>query len=58
MTNKKSLNKLIEDIDKKLNEGYNFVDFFLTIGSNPSIFQNEWLYESDLPTLNIKYKDQ
>ena len=58
MTNKKSLNKLIEDIDKKLNEGYNFVDFFLTIGSNPSIFQNEWLYESDLPTLNTKYKDQ
>ena len=47
--------QLIEDIDKKLNEGYNFVDFFLTIGSNPSIFQNEWLYESDLSTLNTKY---
>ena len=58
MINKKPLDKLFKDLEDKLNEGYNFVDYFLTIGSNPSIFQNNWLYESSLSTLNTKYKKE
>ena len=58
MINKKPLDKLFKDLEDKLNEGYNFVDYFLTIGSNPSIFQNNWLYESSLSTLNTKYKEE
>ena len=58
MINKKPLDKLFKDLEDKLNEGYNFVDYFLTIGSNPLIFQNDWLYESSLPTLNTKYKEE
>ena len=57
MTNKKSLDQLSKEINDKLDLGYNLVDYFLTIGSNPSIFQNTWLYESDLNTLNTKYKE-
>ena len=57
MTNKKPLAQLFKNINDKLDLGYNLVDYFITIGSNPSIFQNAWLYESDLNTLNTKYKE-
>ena len=56
MTNKKVPDELFKKIESKLNEGCNFVDYFLTIGSNPSIFKNDWLYESDISILNSKYK--
>ena len=56
MTNKKVPDELFKKIESKLNEGYNFVDYFLTIGSNPSVFKNDWLYESDISILNSKYK--
>ena len=58
MMNKKPSEQLFKNIEDKLNEGYNLVDYFLTIGSNPSIYQNTWLYESDISILNTKYKDQ
>ena len=57
MTNKKPLAQLFKNINDKLDLGYNLVDYFITIGSNPSIFRNAWLYESDLNTLNTKYKE-
>ena len=57
MTNKKSLNQIFNIVEQKLNEGYNLVDYFLTIGVNPSIFKNTWLYESDISILNTKYKE-
>ena len=58
MNNRKSKEIISKEIESKLNEGYNFVDYFLTIGSNPSIFQNTWLYQSDIYTLNTKYKEK
>ena len=58
MRNKKPKEVLTKEIESKLNEGYNFVDYFLTIGTNPSIFQNSWLYQSDLTILNSKYKEK
>ena len=58
MINKKPSEQSFKNIEDKLNEGYNLVDYFLTIGSNPSIYQNTWLYESDISTLNTKYKEQ
>ena len=57
---KKGKNKeeLLTEIENKLNLGYNFVDYFLTIGVNPDVLHNEWLYESDLSELNTKYKEE
>ena len=58
MHNRKNKEELFQSLNDKLNEGYNFVDYFLTIGSNPNIFQNKWLYESDISELNNKYKEE
>lgn len=58
MHNRKNKEELFKSLNDKLNEGYNFVDYFLTIGSNPNIFQNKWLYDSDLSELNTKYKEE
>lgn len=58
MHNRKNKEELFKSLNDKLNEGYNFVDYFLTIGSNPNIFQNKWLYESDISELNNKYKEE
>ena len=58
MHNRKNKEELFKSLNDKLNEGYNFVDYFLTIGSNPKIFQNNWLYESDISELNNKYKEE
>jgi len=57
MHNRKNKEELFKSLNEKLNEGYNFVDYFLTIGSNPNIFLNKWLYESDIFELNTKYKE-
>ena len=58
MHNRKNIEELFKSLNDKLNEGYNFVDYFLTIGSNPNIFQNKWLYKSDISELNNKYKEE
>ena len=55
---RKNKDELLKEIEDKLNLGFNFVDYFLTIGSNPNIFQNKWLYESDISELNTKYKEE
>ena len=58
MHNRKNKDELLKEIDYKLNLGYNFVDYFLTIGTNPNVFKNRWLYESDISELNTKYKEE
>ena len=58
MYNRKNKDEIIKENEDKLNLGYNFVDYFLTIGSNPSIFKEEWLYESDISLLNSKYREE
>ena len=58
MHNRKNKNELLKETEDKLNLGYNFVDYFLTIGTNPDIFKEKWLYESDISELNNKYKEE
>jgi hypothetical protein len=58
MHNRKNKDELLKEIDYKLNLGYNLVDYFLTIGTNPNVFKNKWLYESDISELNTKYKEE
>ena len=58
MYNRKNKEELLKEIDDKLNLGYNFVDYFLTIGTNPNVFKQNWLYESDITQLNTIYKEE
>lgn len=58
MDNRKKKEELINQMNEKLNEGYNFVDYFITIGVNPDIFLNSWLYETDISELNNKFKEK
>lgn len=58
MNSRKSKEDLKTEFERKLNEGHNLVDYFLTIGVNPDIFINQWLYESSIQELNSKYKEQ
>ena len=55
---RKTKDQLIKDFEEKLNLGYNFVDYFLTIGVQPEIFLSPWLYESPIEELNTTYKEQ
>ena len=55
---RKTKEQLIKDYQEKLNLGYNFVDYFLTIGVDPEIFLNQWLYDSSLEELNSLINDQ
>ena len=58
MHNRKNKDELLKETEDKLNLGHNFVDYFLTIGTNPNIFKEKWLYESDISELNNKYKEE
>ena len=58
MYNRKNKDELLKQFEDKLNLGHNFVDYFLTIGVNPNIFQEKWLYESNISELNNKYKEE
>ena len=58
MHNRKNKDELLKKTEEKLNLGYNFVDYFLTIGANPNIFKEKWLYETDISELNNKYKEE
>ena len=55
---RKTKEDVLKDFQEKLNSGYNFVDYFLTIGVDPKIFLNQWLYETTLEDLNLIYKEQ
>ena len=58
--NLKSLeeNKDFKELKEKLDKGNNFIDYFLVIGQEPTIYREKWLYTSDIGTLNEKYKEQ
>ena len=43
---------------EELNKGTNFIDYFLTIGLDPEIFNQDWLYNNELDDLNENYKDK
>ena len=58
MYNRKNKDELLKEVEDKLNLGHNFVDYFLTIGVDPNIFKEKWLYESNISELNNKYKDE
>ena len=47
-------NKLKDELDK----ANNFIDYFLVVGVDPEIYNNNWLYECDADELNKKYKEQ
>ena len=53
-TNPESLQKFKE----KLNSGQNFVDYFFTVGLDPEISLQSWLYEASINELNSTYKEQ
>ena len=55
-TLRKTVQKSMDEYIKKLNSGYNFVDYFLTIGLEPEISKNPWLYETSIQELNSTYK--
>ena len=58
MYNRKNIDEIIKENEDKQNLGYNFVDYFLTIGVEPSVFKEKWLYESDISLLNNQYKEE
>ena len=54
LENDKEYIKLKEEIDN----GTNFIDYFLIIGISPEVFFDDKIYECSLDELNNKYKDQ
>ena len=55
---RKTKDQLIKDYQEKLDLCYNLVDYFLTIGVEPQIFQNQWLYDASIEELNTIYAEQ
>ena len=51
-------NKEFEKIQKGLDEGCNFIDYFLVIGLEPEIYKKEWLYKEEFETMNEKHKKE
>ena len=47
-------NKNFQQIKEELNKASNFIDYFLVIGVEPSIFKNQWLYHNSFEELNQK----
>ena len=50
-------NKDYKDIKEKLNEGNNFIDYFLVLGLEPIIYRKTWLFDETLEEINKKYKE-
>ena len=46
--------KNFQQIKEELNKASNFIDYFLIIGVEPSIFKNDWLYKDGFEELNKK----
>ena len=51
-------NKDYKEIKEKLDKGNNFIDYFLIIGLEPSIYKQKWLFSEDLETINEKHKHE
>ena len=47
-----------KDTKEKLDKGENFIDYFLIIGLEPTIYRNDWLFSETLKTIETKYKDE
>lgn len=47
-----------DTLKKELDKGLNFVDYFVLIGMNRELTFSEWLYETDLESLNLSEKIQ
>ena len=58
--NLKSLEEMkdFKDLKEKLDKGNNFIDYFLVIGQEPTIYREKWLYTTEPDVLNNKYKEQ
>jgi len=56
-TLRRTLQESVVDFQKKLDEGHNLVDYFLTIGLDPEISLKPWLYEASINQLNTTYKE-
>jgi len=54
---RKTKEQSMMDFQEKLKLGCNFVDYFLSIGLDPEICLNQWLYEYTLDELYSLYKD-
>ena len=50
-------NKDYKDIKEKLNNGNNFIDYFLVLGLEPIIYRKTWLFDETLEEINKKYKE-
>ena len=55
---KKTQDEIQLNLKQFLDRGKNLIDYFIVIGSNPGIFLNSWLYESDISTLNNNYNEE
>ena len=53
LTDDKNFEHMKEELDKAIN----FIDYFLVVGLPPSIFKENWLYESNVDNLNEKFKE-
>ena len=53
----KSMQESIQDYTIKLNKACNLVDYFITVGIEPSIALNQWLYNASIEELNSVYKE-
>ena len=49
--------KNFEHMKEELDKATNFIDYFLVVGLPPKIFMEDWLYNSDINSLNEKFKD-
>ena len=56
-TLRRTLQESVDHFQKKLDEGHNLVDYFLTIGLDPEISLKPWLYEASINQLNTTYKE-
>ena len=54
---RKTIQESVDELKTKLDTGHNFVDYFLTIGLDPEISLNPWLYEASIYELNTTYKE-
>ena len=51
-------NKDYKEIKDKLDCGNNFIDYFLVVGLEPSIYKYDWLFSSDLETINKDHNEE
>jgi hypothetical protein len=45
-----------DSLKKELDKGNNFVDYFVIIGLSKDLIFSDWLYETELETLNTSEK--